>query len=144
MELCHRRRSVAGCCRFEADSSGTVSDVRGLGRPDNQVVLSGHGGIGVGDAATTQVPEGTCVAFYCTHGETITDGVGNAIETGAPSPRKSSVRVRPCLTTGWNLLFKPDLNIEGNPITVTQSTQLSELLQPNTGICNWAACREVG
>lgn len=39
--------------------------------------------------------------------------------------------------------YSPDLNIEGNPVPVTQPTRLSELLQPNMGVCNWTACRQV-
>ena len=78
-------RAAAG---FEADSSGSVNDVRGLGRPDNQVVFSGHGGIDAGDTATTRVPKGTCVAFYCAHGGYIYDDVANAIETGSHAPRR--------------------------------------------------------
>lgn len=132
-------RAAAG---FEADSSGTVSDVRGQGRPDNQVVLSGHGWIGARDAATTVVPKGTCVAFYCAHGQTIWDLLGNAIETGAPRPVEV---VGPGGTVPDYWLEPPTgLNIEGSPVTVTQPTRLSELLRPNMGTCNWAACRELG
>jgi putative adhesin Stv-like protein len=32
------------------------------------------------------------------------------------------------------------LNIQGNPITVTGDTQLSQLVQPNMGSTHWAAC----
>lgn len=85
---------------FEVDSSGTVSDARDLRRPDNQVVLSGHGGIDAGDTATTRVPENTCVAFYCGHGGTIEDSLGNAVETGRRLLRRSWARVRQCRTTG--------------------------------------------
>ena len=111
-------------------------------RPDGQRVLSGHGGIGAGDTATTQIPEGTSVEFFSPHGTTILDSLGNAIET--------TTTVSPVETAGpgtvvpdyW--LYPPGaLNIMGNGETVTVATRLSELLQPNMGKVAWAACRSV-
>jgi hypothetical protein len=134
-------RAAAG---FEADSSGAVNDARGLGRPDNQVVFSGHGGISAIDASTAQVPEGTCIVFYCTHGESISDALGGEIETGTPSSTQV-IGSGESVPDYWLAPpFNPTLSVEGNPITVTQPTRLSELLRPNMGICHWAACRGVG
>ena len=42
------------------------------------------------------------------------------------------------------ILWPVYLNIGGNPAPITQETRLSELLQPNMDMRNWAACREVG
>jgi hypothetical protein len=77
-----------------------------------------------------------------TQGGTISDATGNAIETG--------VRPRPVQTWGPGTQI-PDywlepptgLNIQGNPITVTGPRRASEMLQSNSGVCHWAACREV-
>ncbi len=105
-------------------------------------ILSGHGGIAAGDAATTVVPDGTRVRFYSQHGESISDATGNLIESGRPPP--------PVQVAGAGesvpdySLFPPDgLNIVGNPTTVTSPTRLSSLLGPNMGDVDWAACRNV-
>lgn len=40
--------------------------------------------------------------------------------------------------------FKPNLVIQGNPVTVDSPTRLSGLLGPDMGPCHWAACGDVG
>ncbi|NES27985.1 DNRLRE domain-containing protein [Micromonospora terminaliae] len=110
------------------------------GRPDGEEVLSGHGGQEAG-AGKTRVPKGTCVAMYCDHGDTILDSLGNDIETGAPV--KPVQVYKPGQFIQDYTLYPPTgLNIMGNPTTVTSPTRLSQLLQPNMGMCHWAACRE--
>ncbi|RNG30509.1 putative T7SS-secreted protein [Streptomyces botrytidirepellens] len=126
----------------EQPPQGTFGPSPGpFGRPDGEVVLSGHGGISAQHGVLTTVPEGTHVALYSRHGETISDALGNKIETGNPAP----VRV---YGPGEHLpdytLFPPKgLNIEGTPVTVDKATPLSHLLQPNMGRVHWAACRSL-
>ncbi|MFI6275844.1 putative adhesin [Streptomyces sp. NPDC050988] len=128
---------------FVAGSGDGIVDVRQMGRPDNQLVLSGHGGIRAGDGTSVTVPEGTSVSMYSRHGEPISDALGNRIETGNPSALE-------VYGPGEQLpdysLFPPDgLNILGTPrnVTATGETPLSELLRPNMGSVHWAACRSV-
>lgn len=99
---------------------------------DTGTVFSGHGGIRTDEAGayeTTTVPEGTCLAFYCPHGEGLPDSVGNAIETGNP-PTPTEVFGPGSEIPNYRLAppFDPDLNILGTPITVEEVTPLSELL----------------
>ncbi|MBA2808658.1 RHS repeat protein [Streptomyces sp. KM273126] len=140
---CLRNEKTRAAPNFVAGSSDEIVDVRKMGRPDNQLVLSGHGGIRAGDGAAVTVPEGTSIHMYGKHGETISDALGNKIETGSPTP----VEV---YGPGEKLpdysLFPPDdLKILGTPrnVTVTDETYLSDLLRPNMGSVHWAACRSV-
>ncbi|WP_181764630.1 putative T7SS-secreted protein [Streptomyces albidus (ex Kaewkla and Franco 2022)] len=128
---------------FVTDANGAVQDVRHLGRPDNNLVFSGHGGIRAGDGTPVTVPEGTSVSMYSRHGEPISDALGNKIETQNPSRLE-------VYGPGEQLpnysLFPPDgLKILGVPrnVTVTGETALSDLLRPNMGPVHWAACRSV-
>lgn len=83
-----------------------------MGRPDNKVVLSAMG-IRAVDTATTKVPEGTCVAFYCAYRQGISDSLGNAIEAGTPKP-VVAVGSGESVPDYWLMSsFIPDLNITG-------------------------------
>jgi hypothetical protein len=114
---------------------------------DTGTVFSGHGGIMSGEAGaieTTTVPKGTCISFYCAHGDGIPDSLGNAIETGN-APAATEVFGSGSQVPNYRLAppFNPDLNILGSPITVAEVTPLSDLLQEGMGMCQWAACRKV-
>ena len=37
--------------------------------------------------------------------------------------------------------INPKLNIENNPVTVSTATSLADLITPNGGTYDWAACR---
>lgn len=128
---------------FIGDPSGSTADVREIGRPDNQLVLSGHGGIRAGDEATVTVPPGTAISMYSHHGEPISDHLGNQIETANPTPVE--VFHSGDKLPDYNLYPPDNLNILGLPrnVTVTRPTRLSELMQPNMGSIHWAACRSV-
>ncbi|MFE6288309.1 putative adhesin [Streptomyces sp. NPDC057877] len=136
-------RSAPG---FVAGGDHGVVDVRGIGRPDNELVLSGHGVIRAGDGTAVTVPQGTTLYLYSKHGEPILDVAGNAIENGFM--QKSSAReiYKPGETLpDYSLLPPTGLKIEGSPRTVTVQgeTRLSDLLRPNMGVVHWAACRSV-
>ncbi|MFE0099857.1 putative adhesin [Streptomyces sp. NPDC059009] len=135
--------SPGGAPSFVVDGAGNVQDVRGLGRPDGDFVLSGHGGIAPGDTSVATIPEGTCLSFYSNHGEPISDALGNRIETGSPNP--VAVHGPGSQVPDYELHPPDGLNIQGMPrnLTVTQPTRLSELLRPNMGTVHWAACRSV-
>ncbi|MFI7278003.1 putative adhesin [Streptomyces sp. NPDC049879] len=111
------------------------------GRPDGQIVLSGHGGIGAADPSLVTVPEGTWLHFYSRHGESIDNFLGNRIEMANPVP----VRVwGPGSRVPDYHLYPPDgLSLVGAPRTVTEPTRLSALIGPNMGPVHWAACRSV-
>jgi hypothetical protein len=128
---------------FNASSSGIANDLRGLGRPDNELVLSGHGGIHPGDSTPVTVPEGTSITMYGPHGEPITDELGNKIETGSPAPLEVYGPGEQ-LPDYW-LIPPKGLTILGFPRTVIvdSPTKLSDLLAPNMERIHWAACRVV-
>jgi RHS repeat-associated protein len=133
-----------GAPAYITDSNG-VTSVRPPGRPDNDLVFSGHGAIAAGDTGMTTVPEGTTLNMYSPHNTTISDALGNKIETGNPA---AMYTFKPGDQVPDYLLFPPGaplspLNIKGSPVTVTGPTRLSDLLKPNMGNTHWAACRQV-
>ncbi|WP_179285356.1 putative T7SS-secreted protein [Streptomyces sp. NBS 14/10] len=117
------------------------------GRPDGELVFSGHGDISLnyldlGEGAQFTVPKGTRLHMYCPHGEILKDPVANRVELGT-EPVVPKWIAEPGERV-WNYSLRPptdDLTIMGNPVTVTQETRLSELLHPNMGNVHWAACR---
>jgi len=128
------------------DSTAEATRARVLSSAaDSGTVFSGHGGIMSGEGGvieTTTVPKGTCIAFYCAHGEGIPDSLGNAIETGN-APAATEVFGPGSQVPNYRLLPPDGLNIAGNPVTVGEVTPLSELLKEGMGTCQWAACRKV-
>jgi hypothetical protein len=111
------------------------------GRVDGEIVFAGHGVYRVGDGAVT-VPEGTTLKVYAEHGDTIEDSLGLAIEAGDD--------VVPVRTYGpgevvpdYTLKTPDDLVILEGSVAVTESTRLSALLEPDMGVCHWAACLKV-
>ncbi|WP_405676096.1 DUF6531 domain-containing protein [Streptomyces sp. NBC_01511] len=130
---------------FVAEASGTLQDVRKLGRPDNQFVYSGHGGIQAGDGMPVIVPEGTSISMYSRHGEPISDWLGNQIETGTKHANPLEI-YGPGEKLPDYTLYPPDtLSILGLPrnLTVDNPYYLSQLIQENMGMVHWAACRSV-
>ncbi|UYQ62735.1 putative T7SS-secreted protein [Streptomyces peucetius] len=129
---------------FISDAQGEMQDLRRMGRPDNQFVYSGHGGIHAGDSTPLRVPEGTSVAMYSRHGETISDSLGNRIETGKGA-NPVEVYGPGELLPDYTLYPGNDLNIQGVPrnLTVDNPYYLSQLIGPNMGLVHWAACRSV-
>jgi hypothetical protein len=116
----------------------TVSDpgnVEGDG-----VTISGHGGYEPGNGFTF-VPGGTTVTAYAEHGSTITDALGNLIETGGDTSRVYSKTFYPGESIADYTIYPPDgLNIMGTPRTVLVPTRLSELLNENMGQVHLAVC----
>ncbi len=114
-------------------------------------VLSGHGALVVGDSSpVTILPEGTSLTFWTEHGNSISDALGNAIETGGqitveqfPEAAGARSYLPGSVVPDYTLYPPTGLNVFGNPTTVTSPTSLSSLLQPGMGNVNWAACRSV-
>ena len=133
-----------GAPKFITDANGNTT-VRGPGRPDGDLVLSGHGAIASNDTSMVTVPQGTTLHMYSNHGTTISDSLGNRIETGNPTPMhtyKAGDQVPDYYLFPPGGGGLPKLNIKGSPITVTGPTRLSDLLKPNMDSVHWAACRE--
>ncbi|GGS24987.1 hypothetical protein GCM10010252_75110 [Streptomyces aureoverticillatus] len=139
---CPPKSATRAAPDFVGGNDGTT-DVRRMGRPDNQLVLSGHGGIRVGDGTPVTVPEGTSLHMYGRHGDPISDALGNRIETQNPAPLE--VYGPGEQLPDYSLFPGDDLNILGTPrnVTVTGETYLSELLRSNMGPVHWAACRSL-
>ena len=130
------------------DSHGGVQDVRNIGRPDSELVLSGHGGIHIDEVGGhTTVPENTWLAMYSRHGEGISDSLGNAIERGDPGTVPVEIHGPGEKIPNYVLApghYGDPLNILGTPRTLTVNgiTPLSDLLHPNMGVVHWVACRK--
>jgi Putative adhesin Stv domain len=97
-------------------------------------------------SGTVLVPEGTTFTQYTGLGNSISDALGNAIETGGDlSAFEGEMTGAQSFLPGAEVpnysLYPPEgLNIMGNPVTVTEPTLLSDILQPGLGHVQWAAC----
>lgn len=121
------------------DGVGTSVAVDAQGA-SNGTVFSGHGAYFPANG-TTVVPEGTEITFYSEHGGTITDSLGNAVETGQDVSQVFQRTYGPGSEIPNYTLQPPEgLSLQGSPLTVTTDTNLSELLQPGMGRVCWAAC----
>ncbi|GAB2870727.1 putative adhesin [Streptomyces mayteni] len=127
------------------------------GRPDGQLVFSGHGGFQILTLFRRRVvvPEGTSIAFYSPHGRPLTNARAFSVERGRPielrDPAGNVVGVEnaaPVEVFGpgdripnYTLYPPEELRVRGDPHTVSSPTRLGDLLQPNLGQVHWAACR---
>ncbi|MFD8868265.1 putative T7SS-secreted protein [Streptomyces sp. NPDC059590] len=125
-----------------ADDVGDIpQDFNVFGRPDNETVFAGHGGIREGDTSMVKVPEGTEVAVYTEHGGYITGPKAYDIEAANPTP---TTTFKPGQYIEDYSLFPPDgISPSGSAIVVAEETRLSDLLKPHMGRVHWAACRSV-
>ncbi len=121
------------------DSSPDGPGVDAIG-PDNRYKMSGHGDYFEVNG-TVRVPEGTSITTYAEHGSPITGALGNLIETGGDTSRVYSRTFYAGEEIPNYTLFPPrELNIIGTPHTVDRATLLSDLLGPNMGSVDFAAC----
>jgi hypothetical protein len=113
------------------------------------VVLHGHGGYyGHG---TFEVPEGTSVYMYVKDGRRLDAKIGLIISAGngriepvqiygpgqtIPNYTLSPLGRHP--ETGWPMKYRVGSRV------VDDDTLLSDLLEPNMGVCHWVACRRPG
>src|SRR5262249_31468600 len=87
------------------------------------------------------VPDGTTATAYAEHGSSISDALGNAIETGGDTSQFYSKTYRSGDMMPDYTVFPPDgLNIMGTPLTVRVPKRLSKLLAENMGPVDLAFC----
>jgi hypothetical protein len=112
----------------------------GLIKVNPDVVFSGHGEFVPGNGITV-VPNGTSITFYSPFGGTITNRLGNAIETGAELSKVFKRTYKAGDKLPNYSLLPPDetIPLAGKPRTV-EETLLRKLLEPDMGHCHWAAC----
>jgi hypothetical protein len=94
-------------------------------------------------AATPVVPEGTPITFYIKHGMTISDRAGRRVERGSRFGLRRYKYFPGQEVPNYTLLPPTRLGIRTNSMTVDNATYLSDLLKPDMGNLDWAACREI-
>ncbi len=108
--------------------------------PEPRTIISGHGAYYPEDGYVT-VPRGTTITIYAEHGSSITDELGNLIETGGDTSRVYSRMFHPGEQIPNYTIYPPDgLNIMGAPRTVTSPTRLTELINEDMGNVHLAIC----
>ncbi|WP_077089088.1 putative adhesin [Mycobacterium rhizamassiliense] len=112
-----------------------------LGGPDrSRHAISGHGAYDParGDIS---VPPGTTITVYAEHGSSISDALGNLIETGGDTSGVYSKTFASGESMPNYTIYPPDgLNIMGGPQTVLSPTHLSDLLAEDMGPVDLAVC----
>jgi hypothetical protein len=115
-----------------------VEDPDGAG--ENRHKISGHGDY-IPAHGYINVPQGTTITVYAEHGSTITDALGNLIETGGDTSGVYSETFLPGEPMPDYTIYPPDgLDIMGTPQTVVHPTNLSELINENMGPVDLAVC----
>jgi len=123
------------------------SDPTGLG-PSNwfdfthtrtSSALAGHGRM-MSMGETFTVPAGTWITFHAPPGASITDTYGRMIEGGRDTMYTRTYGPGDVIP---DLVLGPPkgLDVLSSSKTVASDTKLSDLLQPNMGRLDWAACR---
>ena len=107
---------------------------------ERRTTISGHGAYYPDDGHMT-VPRGTTITVYAEHGSSITDELGNLIETGGDTSHVYSRTFHPGEQIPNYTIYPPDgLNIMGAPQTVTNPTRLTELIDEEMGTVHLAIC----
>ncbi|MEB4208602.1 putative adhesin [Mycobacterium sp. 94-17] len=102
--------------------------------------ISGHGSYDPSDGFLT-VPSGSSITTFAEHGSTITDSLGNLIETGGDTSGVYSKTFKPDDLIPNYTIHPPDgLNILGSPLTVTSPTLISAIIHENMGLVDLAVC----
>lgn len=129
----------------DSDGASHAKKVVPGGRPDGETVFAGHGELRP-LSRDIEVPEGTTVHTYSPLARgpegRIGDGVGGKIERGEYVPAVETFGPG-SMIPNYTLKTPDDLTIYSGSTTVDSATPLSELLQPNMGVCHWAACTEI-
>ena len=105
--------------------------------------FAGHGSINPG--RMHEIPEGTSLTVYSVDGATISDPLGQAIERGEDLSGLYSKTYMPGDKVP-ELVLHPNcgkLNICATSVQVKRETKINELLKPNMGKCDWAACTHI-
>ncbi|HWS91053.1 MAG TPA: NAD(+)--arginine ADP-ribosyltransferase, partial [Mycobacterium sp.] len=105
-----------------------------------RTTISGHGAYYPDDGYMT-VPQGTTLTVYAEHGSSITDELGNLIETGGDTSRVYSHTFYPGEQIPNYTIYPPDgLTVMGTPQTVMNPTRLTELVNEEMGDVHLAIC----
>lgn len=108
--------------------------------PGDRHKISGHGAYHPQHGQFV-VPRGSSITTYAKHGSTITDALGNLIETGGDTSGIYSQTFDAGDSIPNYTIYPPDgLDILGSPQTVEVPTPLSELIRENMGPVDLAAC----
>ena len=107
---------------------------------DHRIIISGHGAYYSIDGYIT-VPRGTTITIYAEHGSSITDELGNLVESGGDTSRVYSRTFHPGETVPNYTIYPPDgLNVVGAPRIVATPTRLTELIEADMGDVHLAIC----
>ena len=107
---------------------------------ERRVTISGHGAYRPLDGEIT-VPRATTITVYAEHGSSITDGLGNLIESAGDTSGVYSHTFYAGERVPNYTIYPPDgLSIVGTPITVISPTLISELVQESMGSVHLAVC----
>lgn len=107
---------------------------------ERRVTISGHGAYRPIDGVLT-VPENSTITVYAEHGSSITDGLGNLIESAGDTSGVYSRTFYPGEEIPDYTIYPPDgLNIVGAPRTVTVPTRISEMISEGMGDVHLAVC----
>lgn len=102
--------------------------------------ISGHGAYDPAHGDIS-VPRGTTVTVYAEHGSSISDALGNLIETGGDTSGMYSKTFTPGDSMPNYTIYPPDgLNIMGSPQMVQTPTHLSDLINEDMGPVDLAVC----
>ena len=102
--------------------------------------ISGHGSYDP-DNGLFVVPKGSSITTFAEHGSTITDSLGNLIETGGDTSGVFSETFHAGESIPNYTIHPPHgLNILGSPLTVTKSMLISELIHKGMGAIDLAVC----
>lgn len=105
-----------------------------------RTTISGHGAYFPVDGYIT-VPRNTTITVYADHGSSITDELGNLIESGGDTSHVYSHTFQPGERLPNYSIYPPDdLEIMGTPQTVTETTRLTELIDEDMGDVHLAIC----
>lgn len=121
-------------------------EVPGHGIPQDEMpqgerhTISGHGSYDP-DSGFFTVPKGSSITTFAEHGSTITDSLGNLIETGGDTSGVYSKTFKTGELIPNYTIHPPDgLSILGSPQTVTSPTLISQLIHENMGPVDLAVC----
>jgi hypothetical protein len=108
-----------------------------------RTVFSGHGAFNLDDGFL-EVPEGTTINTYSNLGEGISDSLGNQIELGnaqgliqnsyGPGDIIPNYTLYPGDNPALSIIMNEGVYTPESPVT------LNELIGPNMGTVDWAAC----
>ncbi|MEY8018169.1 putative adhesin [Mycobacterium servetii] len=118
----------------------SANQTPGHGEMPGRQTISGHGSYDP-DNGLFVVPKGSSITTFAEHGSTITDSLGNLIETGGDTSGVYSKTFYAGESIPNYTIHPPDgLNILGSPLTVAKSTLISALIHEGMGDIDLAVC----